>query len=110
MQSDGLDQVLDAALADILALVEHDIGVFIAENASRLIFLQHDAVFVHEDLERRVFGDIERFAQFDGQHDAANRVNFANNTIGFHGAVPLSSKKIWKSRSNIIRHKKCFVK
>ena len=73
-------QGLDTLGADVLAAENHDILGVIAENAGGLILSEDNRGTIHVDLQRVLFGDIQRTAQFDRQDDAAQLINFPNDS------------------------------
>ena len=55
-----------------------------AKDAGRLIFLQHDAIFLHVDLQLIFPGDAQSAPQLDGKHDPAEAVHLPDDTGRFH--------------------------
>ena len=74
-----LPHAADALLADVLAAVADQLPGRGAEDAGRLEFLQNDAVALHVDLQLIPLRNVQRPAQFDGQHDAAQLIHLAND-------------------------------
>ena len=70
----------DALVADILPAEGDQIPEGTAEDTGRLKFLQNDPVIFHVNFQFVPFGNIQRTAQFDGQHDSAQFVHFPDNT------------------------------
>lgn len=71
-------------LADIFAFINFNSVGAAAENASRLIFFEHNSVFVNIDFKCIFFIDTEGSAKLDRKNNAAKFVNFAYNTSRFH--------------------------
>ena len=80
---------LEAVLADELGAVEDDVLSVAAEEAGGNVLFQDDAVVFHEDLDGVLVLDVHLVAEFDGEHDAAQFVDAAYNTCGFHNFVLL---------------------
>ena len=74
-----LPHVADTLLADVLATVADQITGRCTEDAGRLEFLQNDSVALHVDLQLIPLRNVQRPAQFDGQHDAAQLIHLAND-------------------------------
>ena len=79
-----MEQLLQAGSADVLALKSGDVLGAVAEDAGRLIFLQHDGGPVNIDLQGILLCNVQRAAQFDGEDDTPQFVDPADNTCGFH--------------------------
>ena len=73
-----------AGLADELALVGRHIAGVAAEDAGRVVLLQHDPVILHEDFDHVLHADIHGPAQLDGQNDTAEAIKLANNAGRLH--------------------------
>ena len=71
--------VTDALLADVLAAIADQLPAGRTEDAGRLEFLQNDSVALHVDLQLIPLRNVQRPAQFDGQHDAAQLIHLAND-------------------------------
>ena len=69
----------DAFLADILSAVQDQIPEGSAEHTGRLKFLQNNMVIFHVDLQLIPLRDVQRPAELNGQHDAAQLIHLAND-------------------------------
>ena len=79
-----LQQLLQAAAADVLAFeVDHIVGV-IAEDAGGLILPKNDRGPFHVDLQGVLLLNAQVAAQLDGQHDPAQLVHLSHDTGRFH--------------------------
>jgi len=76
-------EFLETVAANIFAVKTDDTVGATAKDAGRLIFFEHDAALVDKDLERILFIDIEGPAEFDRQNNAAEFIDFADNTGRF---------------------------
>ena len=81
----------DALAADILLAEGNQTPGGAAENAGRLKLLQHDSVAFHEDFQFIPLGDVQGAADLNGQDNAAQIVNFSNNTSRLHMVFPLTA-------------------
>ena len=71
-------------LADIFPPVGNEPLLGRAEDAGGLVFLQDDAVILHEDLQLIPFRDVQGAAKFDRQDDTSQIVHFSNDPRRFH--------------------------
>lgn len=79
----GLD-LLQAGRAEIFVLITDHVSGVAAEDTRGLILSQNDRGAVDIDLQRVALGDLKSAPQFDGEHNAAQLVNFTYNSGGFH--------------------------
>jgi hypothetical protein len=70
----------DTGWADILAFEMNNLVCLTAENTSRFILLQNDAVTIDVDFQCIFFSDAECTSQLDGNHHTAELIHFANDT------------------------------
>ena len=80
----GKDSARFFALGADVFPVEHNhvLGV-VAEDAGGLILFQHNGGSVHVDFQGVLLRDVQRAAQFNREHNAAEFVHFAYNTGRF---------------------------
>jgi len=84
-----LRDFLDTGRTDIASLIGDDILCVAAEDTGRLILLENDGVILNKDFEWIPFADLECAAQFNGQDDTAEVIDFADDTGGFQGGFLL---------------------
>ena len=77
-------ELVEAGLADVLALVVHNILRVVAEDAGRLILLEDDSRLINIDLERVLLSDVQSSAKLDGQDDSAEAVHLSYDAGRFH--------------------------
>jgi hypothetical protein len=75
--SEGFLDLLEAVLANALAVEEYDIISISAKYAGGLIFLEYDSVFVGKYFKRVLFSDIHCLSNADGEHYASQLVYFS---------------------------------
>lgn len=73
----GFLDLLEAILADALAVEENYIVGVGAKDAGGLIFLKDYSVLVGEDLKRILLADVHSLTDADGEHYAAQLVYFS---------------------------------
>jgi hypothetical protein len=83
-------QFATAVVADALVLVQGDLLVAAAEDAAGLMLAQDDGIALGIDLQGIATGHIQSLTQFDGQSDAAQIINVANDAGRFHNKIPPS--------------------
>ena len=71
-------ELLQAVFADQLILVSHNIPRIVAENAGRMVLFENDLVVLHKDFQCIAQADIHGPAQFNGNYDSAQIVQFAD--------------------------------
>ena len=71
-------QLVQAGLADVLALVVDNVLCVVAENAGRLIFLKDYLVVVGEYLKRVLFSNVHGLSDADREYDSSKLVYLAN--------------------------------
>ena len=69
--------LLEAILADTLAVEENYIVCISAEYAGGLVFLKNDSVFIGENFKRVLLSDIQCLADAYGEHYAAKLIYFS---------------------------------
>jgi hypothetical protein len=84
-----IPETADALAADILPIEAGNIPGRAAENAGRLVLLQHDPIAFHEDFQFVTLGNIQCAAQLNGQNDPAQIVDLSNDTSRLHVDFPL---------------------
>ena len=84
----------DALGADVLSVKGHNVLCAVAEDAGGLILLHHNAGAVDIDFQTVALCDIQRAAQFDGEDNAAQFINFAHDTSRFHFFHPFPEKTV----------------
>ena len=72
-------QFFQAVAADQLILVVHHVPRVIAEDAGGMILLQDDFIILHKDFQRIAQADVHGSAQFDGDDDPPQIIQFAND-------------------------------
>ena len=83
-----LGQLVAAAAANVLVIIDGQLFLGAAEDAAGKILLENDLVAVHINLNVTVDVDAQGAAQLYGENDAAEVVNFSYDTGRFHGTVP----------------------
>ena len=76
--------LLEARVADVLALMDAEALGLPAENAGILVLGQDDLFAVHEDLQGVLLSDVQGATELDGDDDPAQFVNLAYDASGFH--------------------------
>lgn len=74
----------DAVSAYILAVDDTDVFCISAEDACRLVLLEHDIIAVYKDLDRVVDVDVEVSSELDRKYDSAEFIDFSYYTSCFH--------------------------
>ena len=77
-------ELVQAGLADVLALVVDNVLCVVAENAGRLILLEDNGGLVNINLEGVLLGDVQSSAKLDGQDDSAEAVHLSYDAGRFH--------------------------
>ena len=75
----GVLQQFEALGANQLALEKRNSVAVVTENARRLILLQNDAIFIHEDLQRISALNSHSIANFDRKNDSSQFVDLTNH-------------------------------
>ena len=90
-----VSQLLQAAGAQILPLELEHIPGAVAKDAARPVFAQDDRGALHVDLQRVLFGDVQRASEFNWKYDPAQFIHFPYNASRFHNlfssAVPFQN-------------------
>jgi hypothetical protein len=78
-----MPQFSEALPANQFPFKIYDIFYARAEQASRLVFFQHDAFAIHVNFYGVSLFDTERSPQFDRKNNSAQLVDFSNDTGSF---------------------------